>query len=84
MVAESNRDLALHFFEMMTKGFHATPVTEEEKADPDFQSKMLVRTKEWRREMWREFYKIEERLCPRPSSQPPPDYVGIIAGRVSR
>lgn len=79
MADVTNRDLCMSFFELMTKGFFATPLTDEEKADPEFESKMLQRTREWRRQLWKEFYRVEERLCPRPSNQPPPDYAGIIA-----
>lgn len=83
MADVSNQQLALEFFKLLTEGFHAEPL-EDDPEDPQFESKMLQRTKGWRRELWRAFYQVEERLCPRPPAQPRPDYVKIISGQKPR
>lgn len=79
--SKSNKQLVEEFFSLITEGFHAEPVTDEDQINVEFQSLMLQRTKPWRREVWKKFYEIEERLCPRPAKQARPDYVAKIAAR---
>lgn len=83
-IEKSNRELALEFMRLITEGFFAEPIEGDDPNDPEFQSHMLQRTKAWRREVWKKFYEVEERLCPRPQTQPRPDYVKMITAKPGR
>ena len=83
MSEKSNKDLCFEFMELLTSGFFI----EGELACSDLMdteqqtSEVLQRTKPWRNAVWKKFYEIEERLCPRPPNAPRPDYVKAIIAK---
>lgn len=86
MVQSSNRELCLEFFTLLTTGFYITGEfacsdlmdTEEQKAE------ILRCTRAWRNDMWKKFYEVEERLCPRPPNAPRIDYGSEIKKRAGK
>lgn len=82
MAEKGNKELVIEFFDLMTNGFFIDGdlVTDAERQT----SEALQMTKQWRRELWRKFYEIEERLCPRPSSAKRPDYYQMMVDKAQK
>jgi hypothetical protein len=82
MAEKSNKELVIEFFDLMTNGFFISGdlVDDAEKQT----SEVLQMTKTWRRELWRKFFEIEDRLCPRPSSAPRPDYYQMMLDKAQK
>lgn len=79
MSEKSNKELVTEYFDLLTNGFH---ISGDLVTNPERQrSEVLQMTKEWRRELWRRFYEIEDRLCPRPPSAQRPDYGKMMQDR---
>lgn len=78
MSETTNRQLALDFFRLLTSGAFFTDDAGN-RLTGEAEAAMFRQTKQWRQQLWKEFYKVEERLCPRPQAQPRPDYAKQIA-----
>lgn len=76
----------MEFFELLTTGFYIEGdlACSDLMSDEEQTSEVLERTKPWRRDLWKKFYEIEERLCPRPPSAPRPDYAAAIKTRAAK
>lgn len=82
MSEKSNKELVIEYFDLLTNGFE---ISGELVTDPERQrSEVLQMTKEWRRELWRKFYELEDRLCPRPSAAQRPDYRQMMVDKAKQ
>lgn len=82
MAEKGNKELVIEFFDLMTNGFFISGdlVTDAERQT----SEALQMTKQWRRELWKKFFEIEDRLCPRPSSAQRPDYYQMMIDKAKK
>lgn len=82
MSEKSNKELVIEYFDLLTNGFE---ISGELVTDPERQrSEVLQMTKEWRRELWRKFYELEDRLCPRPAAALRPDYRQMMVDKAKQ
>lgn len=82
MAEKSNKQVVEEFFDLMTNGFF---ISGDAVIDPERQtSEALQMTKQWRQQLWKQFYAIEERLCPRPPNARPPDYRQMMIDRAQK
>lgn len=77
MADKSNKQMITELFELMTVGFYISGELVDPKNEKQ-ESQTLQLTKQWRQDLWRKAHEIEARMCPRPSSAPPPDYRAMM------
>lgn len=82
MAEKSNQQLVIEFFDLMTNGFFIAGdlVKDHERQT----SEALQMTKQWRQQLWKKFYELEDRLCPRPPRTPPPDYKQMMIDKAQK
>lgn len=82
MAEKSNKQLVIEFFDLMTNGFFISGDLVEDDARQT--SEALQMTKQWRQQLWKKFYEIEDRLCPRPPNAAPPDYRQMMIDKAQK